>query len=240
MGFLVGFFISGSEMMSNDYFDLEVDRVNHPTRPLPSGRISVRETILLTLIFSVCGIITAALLGLWPLLFASVIWSVGMLYNSRFKQTGLAGNMMVSLSVASTFVFGGVVVGGLSSGLVWTFGACAFVFDLSEEIAGGAMDIKGDALRSSRSLARVKGREYALRLSGILYGLFVALSIVPFAMGWLGLLYLTLALVADTAGAYFFLQLYRSRTPEDGRRRIRHLYLTMTFFVGAFIISTLA
>ena len=40
LGFLAGFFLSGTAMITNDYFDLEVDRVNHPTRPFPSGRIS--------------------------------------------------------------------------------------------------------------------------------------------------------------------------------------------------------
>ncbi len=30
LGFLTGFFISGALMITNDYFDLEVDRVNHP------------------------------------------------------------------------------------------------------------------------------------------------------------------------------------------------------------------
>ena len=238
-GFLVGFFISGSAMISNDYFDLEVDRINHPARPLPSGRISVRETVLLTVLFSVCGLVIAALLGLWPLIFASIIWSIGLLYNWRFKETGLAGNMMVSLSVASTFVFGGVVAGGLSSGLMWVFGALAFVFDLSEEISGGVMDAKGDELRSSQSIARTKGRDYALRFSGGLYVLYMALTIVPFMMGWLGPLYLAVALIADTMGAYFFLKLYRSNTPEAGRMRIRHLYLTMTGFVIAFIACTM-
>jgi len=38
LGFLTGFFISGSAMISNDYFDLGVDRINRPERPLPSGR----------------------------------------------------------------------------------------------------------------------------------------------------------------------------------------------------------
>jgi len=35
LGFLTGFLISGSAMMPNDYFDIEVDRVNNPNRPLP-------------------------------------------------------------------------------------------------------------------------------------------------------------------------------------------------------------
>ena len=46
LGFLAGFFISGTAMITNDYFDLEVDRVNHPARPLPSGRISANEVMM--------------------------------------------------------------------------------------------------------------------------------------------------------------------------------------------------
>jgi geranylgeranylglycerol-phosphate geranylgeranyltransferase len=55
-------------MITNDYFDLEVDRVNHPTRPLPSGRISVKEVMMLALLFSTAGLIAAELLG--PIAFA--------------------------------------------------------------------------------------------------------------------------------------------------------------------------
>jgi geranylgeranylglycerol-phosphate geranylgeranyltransferase len=39
-GFLLGFLLSGSAMVFNDYFDLEVDRINTPQRPLPAGLLS--------------------------------------------------------------------------------------------------------------------------------------------------------------------------------------------------------
>jgi len=45
LGFACGFFISGSALVSNDYFDLEVDKVNAPDRPLPSGAVSGSDTI---------------------------------------------------------------------------------------------------------------------------------------------------------------------------------------------------
>ena len=38
--FLVVFFITGAGNAINDYFDLEIDRVNRPRRPIPSGRMS--------------------------------------------------------------------------------------------------------------------------------------------------------------------------------------------------------
>ena len=61
LGFLAGFFISGAAMISNDYFDLAVDRVNQPQRPLPSGRISVPEVMFLIALFSVAGFVAAGL-----------------------------------------------------------------------------------------------------------------------------------------------------------------------------------
>jgi geranylgeranylglycerol-phosphate geranylgeranyltransferase len=237
LGFLTGFFISGSAMISNDYFDLDVDRINHPERPLPSGRITIFELAVLTCLFSVAGFVTAALLGTLTLTLAVVIWVVGILYNWRYKETGLPGNMMVSLSVAMTFIFGGVSVGGVASGVVWTFGALAFIFDLGEEIAGGAMDVRGDEQRSARSLARTRGRKYALCVSGILFVLFVGLSFLPFVMGWLGSVYLALVTATDCAVSWFGFKLLSSRTAEEGRVRIRQLYLTMTFFVIVFIAS---
>ena len=90
-GFLVGFFISGSAMISNDYFDLDVDRINHPQRPLPSGRITILELMVLTCFFSVAGLVAAALLGALTLVLALVIWAVGFLYNWKFKETVLPG-----------------------------------------------------------------------------------------------------------------------------------------------------
>lgn len=239
LGFLVGFLLSGSAKISNDYFDLEVDRINHPERPLPSGRISVRELALLTTLFSLGGLIAAAFLGTPALILAVAIWAVGLLYNWRLKEAGVAGNAAVAFSVASTFVFGGLAVGGLTSGLVWTFGALAFLFDLGEEIAGGVMDAEGDALRSARSLARVRGRKVALAATGGLFGTFVAVSIVPFLFGWMGTIAFLVLLGADAAVVFLYVQLIRMTTPQEGRKRIRDLYLTVLLVVAVFIISAI-
>jgi geranylgeranylglycerol-phosphate geranylgeranyltransferase len=236
-GFLVGFLLSGAAMMSNDVWDLEVDRVNHPERPLPSGRISVGEVWALVTLFSLCGFVAAGLLGLAPLALSIVIWVVGQLYNWRFKESGLPGNMMVSISVSSTFVLGGVAVGGLGAGIVWLFGAIAFLFDLAEEIGSGAMDMEGDRLRGSRSLAITKGKPFALRVSASIFAVVVALTTLPYILSWLGTIYIALVLILDAAIVYFVYKLLRSETPEQGRKELRKLYLTMMLFVIAFVAS---
>ena len=236
MGFLTGFFISGAAMISNDYFDIDVDRVNHPNRPLPSGRISVPELTILTFLFSAAGFITSGLLGSIALALSVFIWIIGILYNWKFKESGLFGNMMVALSIAWTFIFGGAIVGGLENDMIWVFGALAFVFDLGEEIAGGAMDVEGDDKRSARTIALVHGKKYALRVSSFLFFLFVAISLFPFAMGWLSISYLAIFLPVDLVVLYLAKRLLTSQTVEEGRLRIRQLYLTVTALIIVFIL----
>jgi geranylgeranylglycerol-phosphate geranylgeranyltransferase len=237
LGFLTGFFISGSAMISNDYFDLNVDKINRPSRPLPSGRITINELKLLMGIFSDAGLAAAALLGAVQLILAAVLWVVGVLYNWKLKETGIPGNTMVSLSVAMTFIFGGAAVGCVFGGLVWTFGAMAFMFDLGEEIAGGAMDLEGDKQRHAKTLASIKGRKTALRVAACLFTVFVGLSFVPYLMEWLCISYLFLVVPTDFVVCYFAFKLLRSNTVNEGRTRIRQLYLTLVVFVVCFIIS---
>ena len=235
LGFLTGFFISGSLMITNDYFDIEVDRVNHPERPLPSDRISRAEAIALAALFTLAGLACAAALGLPTLLIAAFMSVDGILYNWKLKESGLPGNVMVALPVALTFVAGGVSVGQWSSGLAWLFGALAFVFDLAEEIANGAMDAEGDRLRGSRSIAIVRGKKFALGISCLLYLVFIALSFLPYVLGWLGLVYLVLVIVTDLTVSYIVYRLMKSKTPQEGKQRTRQLYLTLLTFVIAFI-----
>lgn len=237
LGFLSVFLISGSALVLNDVFDLEVDRVNAPERPLPSGDLSPREAIGLTVAAIVLGLGTALAISIPALLLCMLACANGILYNWKFKEAGLAGNLMVASSVAMTLVYGGVVAGEPWNLFVWTFALVAFLFDLAEEIAGDAMDMAGDARRRSNSIALVRGRRYALRISASLFGLVILVSFVPFLLGWLEMGYLLLILIMDAAIILFTRRLLESETPEEGRRSMRALYLSALIGMLAFIAS---
>lgn len=238
LGFLTGLFISGSANISNDYFDLDVDRVNQPGRPLPSDRISVAQLWTLYFLFAAAGLATAAVLGPLVLFLAAAAWGIALLYNMKFKEMGLFGNLAVAFCVAMTVIIGGAAI-GVINGIVLTFAALAFLFDLGEEIAADAMDVIGDELRSSKSIARRKNKAYALRLSGAIFIIFIMLSFLPFVMGWLGYVYLLLMVVTDLCISYFSFRLLRSNTIEEGRAQVRQLYLTWGVFVAVFILTNL-
>jgi len=239
LGFLTAFFISGSAMIVNDYFDLEVDKVNAPHRPLPSGILSTNEVLILTIVITVAGFITASFLGFIPLVITIIIWLIGFFYNYKLKKTGLPGNMMVSISVASTFIFGGSAVGEPLKDILLTFSLMGFLFNLGGEIAQDAMDVIGDLKRKSTSLAIVFGKNIALIISSLLYIGFILVSFIPFLMGWLNQIYLLLIVLIDVTLLYFIGRLIKSNTPSEGRKIIRQIYYTVSFMLIAFIVGVI-
>ncbi len=48
-------------MVSNDIFDIKVDRLERPTRPLPSGSIRKTNALLLTILMFSLGLILAVI-----------------------------------------------------------------------------------------------------------------------------------------------------------------------------------
>jgi len=155
------------------------------------------------------------------------------------KSSGLAGNLMVSSCVASMFIFGGVVVGDPLNPVIWTLGILAFCFDLGEEIAADAMDVEGDRLRGSRSLAILKGRDTALSVSGVLFGLCILISLLPVIFGWFGLAYWLILPVMDGYILFCTVKLLRSKTIPDGRKWVRRNYLGVVGCLLAFLLGSL-
>lgn len=237
LGFVSVFFISGSAIILNDYFDLEVDKVNAPDRPLPAGLVSPFEALVLTAITIFIGLAASFSIGIPAFLLCVVAGLVGMLYNWKFKEAGLLGNLMVSTSAAMTFILGGVAVGEPWNKIVWCFAMIAFFIDLGEEIAGDAMDMEGDKKRGSRSIAIVRGRSFALVISSLLFGLVVLISFIPVIFGWLGAGYLLMMFIMDTLIVVFTIRLLKSKTSAEGVQSMRGIYLGALVGMLAFIIG---
>jgi geranylgeranylglycerol-phosphate geranylgeranyltransferase len=239
LGFVCGFFLSSSALIVNDYFDLEVDRINAPQRPLPAGLVSRPEVMALGLATALVGLVSAWVFNPQALGFSLVVWLMGFGYNWKLKSMGVWGNLVVSASVAMTFVLGGIGVGQAWNRTVWTFGLIAFVFDLAEEIAGDAMDAEGDRQRASKSIAIVSGKQTALRLSGILFGFVVVLSFLPLGWEGFGLRYLLPISLMDILIIFFVRRLLKSQTPDEGRRWMRGLYLSASCGLLAFLLGSI-
>lgn len=238
-GFICIFLISGAALILNDYFDLEVDKVNAPDRPLPSGIVSPSEVIILTIIVSASGIIMSYFISIYALILSIILLIIGILYNWKLKETGFPGNLMVSISVASTFILGGISVGDPWNKIVFTFSSMAFFVDLGEEIAADAMDMEGDKKRNSKSIAILMGQRAALSISSVMFFLVVFISFIPMFFNWLGIGYIFMISISDIIIFISVLKLIKSKTPKQGHFWIKQIYRGAILGVLAFLVSRL-
>lgn len=237
-GFLSVFLISASILVSNDYFDVETDKINAPDRPIPSKLVTPSEALSFSIILSILGLALSYYISTAALIFSAVLAVIGLLYNRKFKKYGLAGNLMVSFSVGMTFIFGGLSVGQPFNKTVLFFGLIAALVDLAEEIAADSMDVKGDRLIDSKSIAISYGKATALNTSVAILYFVILLTAIPFLLKWFSAIYIIPIAIMDTAIGYSSLKLLKSRG-EEGRKYIRWIYLGATFGLIVFLIMRL-
>ncbi len=185
--------ILGGGNALNDYFDREVDRVNHPERPIPSGRVSPRSALVFSGSLFALGLGLSVPLGLPCLATAALAVSLLVAYEARVKEAGLPGNALVSFLVSLLFVYGGLAAGDPRRLLVLAL--MAFLANFGRELDKDLEDIAGDAGR--RTFPKLHGARATLALSSAMYASAVALSPLPYLLRLLGLPYLLLVLVSD-------------------------------------------
>jgi geranylgeranylglycerol-phosphate geranylgeranyltransferase len=240
-GFLTATLMMAGTMVMNDVYDVEVDRVNSPDRPIPSGRVSSREALGFAGILSALSIVFSIILGLWTLLTAFLALVLMLYYNTRGKRTGLPGNAVVSFNVALPFFYGGVAVGSLRP-LLFVFSVLAFLSNLGREVAKGIPDVQGDRELGIRTLAVMSGPRLAGVTSAALFSAAVLLSFLPPLLGRVSLVYFPTIILADLGFIYSAYSLLVKVTPESVRRVKTWVLLWMLlgligFLLGGIIVS---
>ena len=183
-----GVFLMAGANTINDVFDLEIDRINKPDRPLPSGLLTLRQAALWAGFHFLAGIVLS--LGVHSLEFGMALGFTTclILYSYRLKNTVLWGNFTVALISAMAFVYGGAAVGRIYTALI--VGVFAFLFHLAREIIKDLEDMEGDRAQGVITLPIRFGVQAAIRwTSGILMFL-ILLTFVPYFLNIFNLTYL--------------------------------------------------
>lgn len=136
-----GFTASAGNII-NDIFDLELDKINRPTRPLPSGILTINEAYILFLIcFVISGILVVSI-GQIVMIIVLLSHLLLFLYSKYLKRIPLVGNITVAFLTGLVFVFGGVVVENPSTAIIPAL--FAFLINLIRELVKDMQDVEGD------------------------------------------------------------------------------------------------
>lgn len=92
---LAGPLVCGTSQAVNDWFDRDVDAINEPERPIPSGRVPGRTGLYIAIGWTVLSLLIALSLGPWGFGAAVVGLALAWAYSApplRLKQNGWWGN----------------------------------------------------------------------------------------------------------------------------------------------------
>lgn len=181
---------------ANDYFDRDIDRVNRPDRPIPSGRVSPRAAATFAGVLFLGAVIAAATLPTLALTIAVVNLLALVAYTELFKGLPGVGNAVVAYLTGSTFLFGAAAVGALGPD-VWVLFGLAAVATFARELVKDVEDVAGDREEGLRTLPIVAGERATLALAVVVMGLGAAASAFPYTRGTFGVAYLALVVPAD-------------------------------------------
>lgn len=237
-GALTGFTLTAAAMAVNDYYDLDIDAINEPSRPIPSGAVTSKAALVFAGILSAIGFVFAYLTSIICLFAAIIAWTVMLTYSTIGKRSGLPGNFLVSACVATPFLYGSLAVIDLVQLNVLLFASMAFLSNTGREITKGIVDVKGDNAHNVKTIAVRFGEKKAAIAAAASYVFAVCLSPLPLVLNLVSLWFVPFVLVTDVGLVGCSVLLVKNPSRENARR-IKKLVLLL-FIMGllAFIFGT--
>ena len=159
LGVITYFFVAGSGMVINDIYDLEIDKINRPERPIPSGRITIQQAKIIFLATYGIGVGLAIFhsfffnIGFLNIILAVFFGFIGWVYAKWGKKSGFLGNIIVSISFSIGLIYGAILNNSNIPPYIYFFFLTSFFLLLSREVIKGCEDIEGDKEQNVKTLA---------------------------------------------------------------------------------------
>ena len=149
----------------NQIYDLEIDRVNKPLRPLPSGRLSIRDAWVFTWISYAIALVLAWFVApggrhecFWIVLVAAILTFAYSVPPVRTKRHGIWANITIAVPRGLLLkVAGWSAVKTVVGVEPWFIGAIFGLFLLGASTTKDFSDMEGDAADGCRTLPIIYG-----------------------------------------------------------------------------------
>ena len=186
--FFIVALITAAGNVINDFFDAEIDAINRPDRPIPSGAVSRGAARGFAVMLFLAGILVSFFTN--SLCIGIAIFNVLLLiaYAVKLKSTPLIGNIVVAYISASIFLFGGAFNGLDGLVRIIPIAAITFFAMLSRELLKDAEDVEGDRAGGADTVPIRIGIKKTSEFALITTVLAVAASFIPYF--WWGAWYL--------------------------------------------------
>jgi len=216
---LVVFLFSSAGNALNDYFDREIDKINHPERPIPSNRIKPESALKFSIFLFFLSTIFTFFLNFYCILIVIIAFLFQILYELKFKRHYISKNFTIAFLTGMLFIFGGTAVNKYISFLTPStiFGIMAFFAIFGREIIKDIEDFVGD--KNRLTLPKKIGIKNAGIIAGIFLLISVALSFIPYLFLDFSIIYIFFVSITDIL--FFYSIFIQYKNPKKSRKIIK-------------------
>lgn len=242
LGYLTTSIIAVGGYAINDVYDLEIDKINMPHRPLPSGFLTLTQAKAYAIVLFIIGNSLALMIDIPAFLLAFSAGLILYVYAAYFKRSGFLGNIMIGVLTAVPFIFGGLLTASYNTMI---FPALfAFLLIIGREIIKDIEDVYGDKIENVGSLALRYGVNPARNIGFFVLVILMVISPFPILFGYYtSAVFVGIVLVID--GIILFVgYLLFNRTEEEvvrnATRSKKLLKTSISLGILAFVVEGLS
>jgi len=243
--------ITSAGFAINDYFDRESDAVIKPKRPIPSGALSLKQVVAISVILFIVGLGLAALINHLSLIILVVDSILLVFYSALVKRkSGFAANILVGILTGTAFLYGEAVT--LGANVISPFSlslASLSLYPIALGTVGGnvlrdILSLEGDSKVGYPTLPQKIGSAHAVDVAAVFFavtGVFAPLPYLLSAFTGFTVYYLPLVLVWSVLLVYSSVRLVTSAsTVENVRKYERLVTMSMILLPLALIVEALS
>ena len=247
LGVFTYIFLAASGNIINDVYDIEIDKINRPERPIPRGSISMKQAKELFFLYLIIGIILSLVntlilsLPLINLALAFFFGFIAWVYAKWGKKSGFFGNIIVGVSFSIGLVYGAYLNTPIIPPYIFYFFITAFSLLVAREIIKGCEDIEGDKNHGVKTLAIKIGIKSSRNISVIFVLLAVMFFILPIITSILNFFFFIIFMVIGLIEVgYIVVLMFTSDLRKEDLKKIS-LLLKIAMFLGliAFFFASL-
>ena len=237
-GFITGFSISSYSMIINDIYDIEIDKVNQPERPLAKQIISINSALSLSLILLLIGLTSSLIISYYNIIITAIFSFLSWFYNIWGKKQGIIGNSIVASTMSIPFIFGGIMTGNVSL-LVWSISLIAFLSGMGREIIKTIADIKGDKIKGIKSVSIQFGPRNAMLVACGFIIISILISFIPVYLNLIQIYYIPLLILTDLILIYSVFLLSKNYSKSESLKVKKYILYAMLFGLITFLANSM-
>jgi geranylgeranylglycerol-phosphate geranylgeranyltransferase len=221
-------FVMASGNIINDIYDIEIDKINRPERPLPSNKITIVQaySIYISLVF--ISIFISIFLNEEALVIVLPSILLLFFYSKYLKRIPLVGNIVVAFLTGLVFIFGGVVVGNPSAAIV--LAVFAFLINLIREITKDIQDFEGDKTIGVKTLPIYFGFKTSKLIILLFTFILILFTLYPFLTHLYKIEYFVFVMITvNPILIYCLKKLFQDQSLQNLKKISNLLKLSMVF-----------